>query len=372
MTSPIPPKEIRLDEALAALEGVEALRERLAGREAWLVGGAVRDLLRGETRTDLDVAVEGSAIEAASLLGDPESTQESFGTATVRLGYVQVDVAGTRTERYAHPGALPDVEPATFREDLARRDFTVNAMAIPLFGAAELIDPYDGRSDLAAGLLRVLHRLSFQDDPTRALRAARYAARLGLELEPVTADLLARADLATVSTDRVRAELRRTVAEASGPLALRLLSRWGLAGIDGGASDRLRATRELFGDPAWAAIVDPSEGLLVAATRSEPSAPTRRLAAAKPERPSEGVALLRGASPLDIVAARIAGARWLDDWAHEWRKVVLEIGGAELLEQGVQQGPALGRGLEAALRAKLDGETKGREDELRIAVRAAS
>jgi len=371
-TSPTPPEQASLEKALSALEGVDALRERLAGHEVWLVGGAVRDLLRGETRTDLDIAVEGNAIEAASLLGTPESTQEGFGTASVMIGGVRVDLAGTRTESYARPGALPQIEPATLTEDLSRRDFTVNSMAIPLFGAPELIDPHGGRADLGARLLRVLHPHSFKDDPTRALRAARYSARLGLELEPGTADLLAAVDLGTVSADRVRAELRRTICEESAPEALALMSRWGLAGIDERAPERVRATRELLADPDWADVAVRSDALLAAATQPERSAVTGRLAEAKPERPSEGAELVRGAAPLDTVAARVAGARWLDNWARGWRKVALEIDGTDLLDEGVPQGPALGRGLEAALRAKLDGETSNRDDELRIALEAAS
>ncbi|MDQ3729095.1 MAG: hypothetical protein M3355_05850 [Actinomycetota bacterium] len=370
-TSPTPPEQSSLEEALSALEGIEALRGRLAG-EAWLVGGAVRDLLRGETRTDLDIAVEGDVIETASLLGTLESTQEEFGTASVVIDGVRVDIAGTRMERYAYPGALPEVQRTTLAEDLARRDFTVNAMAIPLLGAPELIDPHGGQADLDAGLLRVLHPRSFSDDPTRALRAARYAARLGLDLEPETADLLASVDLGTVSADRVRAELRRTLAEESGPDALALLSRWGLAGIDEVVPKRVLATRDLLAHPDWADVADLSDALLAAATQSEPSAAAERLVKAGPERPSEGVALTRGVTPLDIVAARVAGAHWLDDWAREWRRVALEIDGTDLLDRGIPQGPALGRGLEAALRAKLDGETSGRDDELRIALRAAS
>jgi tRNA nucleotidyltransferase (CCA-adding enzyme) len=130
--------------------------------------------------------------------------------------------------------------------------------------------------------------------------------------------------------------------------------------------------REILADPDWADVVNLSEALLAAATQLEPSSTAKRLAEARPERPSTGVELARGAAPLDIVGARVAGAHWLDDWVHEWRKVALEIDGTDLLEQGVAQGPALGRGLDAALRAKLDGEISGRADELSVALRAAT
>jgi len=150
------------------------------------------------------------------------------------------------------------------------------------------------------------------------------------------------------------------------------MSRWGLAGIDERAPQRVRATRELLADPDWADVAVRSDALFAAATQPERSAVAGRLAEAKPERPSEGAALVRGATPLDAVAARVAGARWLDNWARGWRKVALEIDGTDLLDEGVPQGRALGRGLEAALRAKLDGETSNRDDELRIALEAAS
>ncbi|HYH62075.1 MAG TPA: hypothetical protein VD766_09435, partial [Solirubrobacterales bacterium] len=276
-----------LGRALATLEGVAELRSKLSGVDAWLVGGAVRDLLRGEGRADLDIAVVEDAAEVASRLGPPDTAAESFGTASVRLDGVRVDIARARRETYAHPGALPTVEPAPLADDLARRDFTVNAMALPLFGEVELVDPYSGAADLGAGLLRVLHADSFRDDPTRALRAARYAARLGFEVEPVTLALLKETDLGTVSDDRVRAELRRIVAEETGPEALMLLAGWGLAGIDAGAPSRLRATRELLADPDWGEIADPEDASLAAAVPSQGAAArVADLTAAAPAHPS--------------------------------------------------------------------------------------
>src|SRR5688500_286714 len=153
----IPTDPESLGRALHELEGVDELRAKLEGAHAWLVGGAVRDLLLGGTRADLDVVVEGDAAGAAALLGAEAKSHERFGTASVDLGGIRVDVARARRETYANPGALPEVEPAALLDDLARRDFTVNAMALPLSGRAELLDPHGGRADLEAGLLRVLH-----------------------------------------------------------------------------------------------------------------------------------------------------------------------------------------------------------------------
>ncbi len=363
----------RLRAARDVLEGVATVRGRLQGQPAWLVGGAVRDLLLGGTKADLDLVVEGDATSVATALGADAQAHSRFGTASVEVDGVRVDVAAARREIYAAPGALPDVEPATIGDDLARRDFTVNAMALPLEGPAELIDPHGGRADLEAGVLRVLHPGSFVDDPTRALRAARYAARLDMALEDETAAYLSSADLGTVSEDRVEAELLRLLAEERAPEALELLARWGLAGIDEGAAARVSALRELLAGSAWAEVVGEADAIFEAA---RPQERTRRavgaLTKATPAHPSDGVALVRGMRPVDLAVARIAGAEWLDAWAGEWRLVSLEIDGATLLDEGVPEGPAVGRGLDAALRARLDGEIKTREEELRVALAAAS
>jgi len=358
---------------LEALDGIAKLRRSLSGSRVYLVGGAVRDLLRGATRADLDLVVEGDAVAVASGLGLPVRAHDRFGTASVDLDGLRVDLASARRERYERPGALPVVEPAPLADDLARRDFTVNAMGLPLFGAVELIDPHGGLGDLEARRLRVLHPLSFVDDPTRALRAARYAARLGFELEPATAELVSATSLESVSAERIEAELRRTVLDGAASAALRLLASWGLAGVDAGAAGRLEAVREVVSDPAWADVADREEALMAAAVpdaRLETAA--LRLASARPSSPSEGVALTRGRPPVELVAARAAGGAWLDEWVRKWRNVGLEIDGEDLMARGVPEGPAVGRGLAGALAAKLDGKTAGRDDELRVALAAAS
>ena len=362
-----------IGERLERLPGVPALRSALAGERAFVVGGAVRDLLLGGEHPDLDVAIEGDAPAVAARLGADPVAHERFATATVDLDGVRVDLASTRTERYPHPGALPEIEPAPLERDLARRDFTVNAMAVPLLGAAELIDPHAGLDDLRARQLSVLHADSFRDDPTRALRAARYAARLGFEIESATFDLLAAVDLSTVSRDRVEAELRRIAAEETAPAAFDLLARWGLAGLDGGVGARLLALQEVLASPGWAELVATADAMYsVGVPDPDLEAGAVRLSSATPRRPSEGAALARGRLPAELAAARVAGAAWLDDYVREWRHVGLEINGADLMAAGVPEGPAIGRGLAAALDAKLDGEVTGRDEELRVALDAAS
>ncbi len=182
-------------ESLRSLfDAVAALGDRTEG--VYLVGGTVRDILLGEESFDVDIAVEGDAIEfaraLAEALGGRATPHERFGTAVVSYGDdARIDVVTTRTEFYDAPAALPTVERAGLREDLLRRDFTVNAMAVSLkpedFG--RLIDPFGGRADLRAGALRVLHNLSFIDDPTRIFRGIRYEARYGLRLEEHSARL---------------------------------------------------------------------------------------------------------------------------------------------------------------------------------------
>jgi len=369
MPTPIQPIE-RLGDALArAYPELAAVREA-AQQPAYLVGGAVRDLLLGAGRADLDLVVEGDAAALAERLGAEVVSHERFATAKAMLDGHEVDIAAARSESYPHPGALPVVESAAGVEaDLARRDFTINAIAIPLQGELRLIDPHGGRADLAAGLLRVLHPRSFEDDPTRAIRAARYAARFGFGLEPETAALLRKADLDTVSADRRTAELLRLAAEPKGPRGFELLGEWGLVELrEGGAELAARVGEQLATEP-WCGTVPRERALLSAALG--PEGGEVELSRARPDRPSEAIALAAGHDPVELVLARALGAGWLDRYLAEWRHVSLEIDGEALIAAGVPQGTALGRGLKEALRRKLDGEVNGREQELAAALEAA-
>jgi tRNA nucleotidyltransferase (CCA-adding enzyme) len=300
---------------------------------------------------------------------------ERFGTATARVGETQLDLAATRAESYERPGALPDVRPAGISDDLARRDFTVNAMAVPLTGDWALLDPHHGLADLSARVLRVLHERSFVDDPTRALRAARYAARLTLRIDPETDAWLRAADLETISAERVEAELRRLAAEPDPTAALSLLVEWGLAEANvelaGGALDVLRQSE-------WEGVADPATAFLAAGSvragrfgPMEGSDGGRTLASVDESRPSALVAAARGRTGVELAIARALGAEWLDRYVTEWRFVRLEIDGDDLMKAGIDEGPGIGRGLSAALAAKLDGQMDGREQELAAAMKAA-
>jgi tRNA nucleotidyltransferase (CCA-adding enzyme) len=365
--------EPRTDEIGEALRDAYPELDALAGASdspTYLVGGAVRDLLLGRGRADLDLVVIGDPAALAAGLGADPVENERFATAKVRLDGHEVDIAAARAETYPHPGALPEVVPAaSIEDDLRRRDFTINAMAVPLRGEPDLIDPHGGRADLGAGLLRILHERSFVDDPTRAVRAARYAARFGFQPETETGALLREADLGTVSAERRRTELLRLAVEPSAVKALGLLREWGL--IDVRAPDLVLAQRviDLLDSPPWQGAAPRGQAVLAAAL--DPPGGEGDLAAAVPDRPSTAVEMARGHDPVELVLARARGAAWLDRYLTEWRSVALEIDGEDMIAAGVPQGPAVGRGLAAALRRRLDGEISGREQELDAALAAA-
>ena len=402
-------------ERAIALPAARPLISRLpSAPSVWLVGGAARDLLLGGTPFDLDLVVESDAAALATSLGGDARIHDRFGTSTVTLDGFTYDIARSRRETYAQPGALPDVEPASLAEDLNRRDFTVNAIALALAGdaAGELSAVPAALEDLDARRLRVLHNRSFIDDPTRLLRLVRYATRLGFEIEPHTRALadgaISGGALRTVSGSRVGAELRLLAREPDPVRALRGLGELGLDaaihpgfgldaaihpgfGLDdgalarralallpaGGRRDRLAlavASRGVPG-PELAELLDAlafeaedRDVIVAAATRAGDVASALRAASA----PSEIAAAVSGVAP-EVVA--LAGALSAEPQARDWlerlRHVRLEIDGRDLLAAGVPEGPAIGRGLRAALAAKLDRRASGREQELAEAVRAA-
>lgn len=191
----------RLPHELRALLARAATLADQGGTRLWLVGGVIRDVLLGlPPGRDIDLALEGDVAAiapalAAALDGELVASHAAFGTAALLLDGFAVDLARTRAEHYPRPAALPEVRPASIEVDLARRDFSINAIAVGLrpTGAGPLLDPFDGRADLRAGLLRLLHPLSLRDDPTRILRGLRLAARLGLQPEPASAAQIAEA-----------------------------------------------------------------------------------------------------------------------------------------------------------------------------------
>ena len=209
------------------------------GCPVFVVGGFVRDLLIGRSNLDVDVVVEGDGIVFAHAFAEVRDGKvkqhKRFGTAIVTLpdGF-KVDVATARMEVYDHPGALPSVKPSSIRDDLRRRDFTINSMAIELnegqFG--ELVDFFGGRSDLENGWVRILHDLSFADDPTRIFRAIRFEQRHGFSLESRTQKLLEEAVagdfLRTITGQRLRNEILLILKEKEPVPTIRRMGRFDL------------------------------------------------------------------------------------------------------------------------------------------------
>lgn len=225
----LPPAIVRLLRRLGRLAD-----ERKIG--LYLVGGVVRDLLLGRSNWDLDLTVEGDGISFARLVADRYGAGialfERFATARLILpNGLKIDIASTRRESYANPAALPDVQTSSLEEDLFRRDFTINAMAVQLNPAhwGRLHDPYGGQQDLDDKKLRVLHDRSFVDDPTRIFRAIRFAQRFGFRLEPKTERLLALAAnlnlVARLSGPRLANEIFALMKEDRPDLAIGRLQR---------------------------------------------------------------------------------------------------------------------------------------------------
>jgi tRNA nucleotidyltransferase (CCA-adding enzyme) len=337
----------------------------LRGARVAAVGGFVRDVWLGREPRELDLVVEGDVAALARDLGGEVVMHEQFGTATATGEGWRVDLAMARRERYPAPGALPVVEAASLEEDLRRRDFTVNAAGVTLEGG-EVIAAEHALEDLAARSLRVLHAASFIDDPTRVLRLARYAERLGFTVEASTAVLAADADLTTLSGGRVGSELRLVLAEPEALAVLvRLSGQLPIAVVRAEVELALELTPD-DGDRAMlilgcvtreAAWLDELE--LTAREREVALACLR----ARPLSDDTPSALWRAWSSSPVEAVAVAGARGdaaaARRWIEELRHVTLEIGGDDLLAAGVPEGPEIGRRLQATLAAKLDGRLDG-------------
>jgi tRNA nucleotidyltransferase (CCA-adding enzyme) len=411
------PRGRRVD-VLGRLPGLEALHAALRAvapdAPVYLVGGAVRDALLGVPHgPDLDLVVEGEAghlaRQLAHALHGRAVVHRAFGTATITTPAISFDLATARRETYAAPGALPAVEPAGLADDLARRDFTVNAMAVSLAGddAGRLHDPFRGARDLRMRRLRALHDGSFRDDATRILRAVRYEARLGFRLVPRD-EGLARAALrdgmlARISGARLRAALALVCEEPQAVPALARLDELGaLAAVEPAlaapadlatvvaAYDALRA-RHAETATTWSARL----GLLARGLgpdrcaalverlrlRRHDAAVVRHVAGRAPHLaqrlavplvPSALVAALEREPVEAVVAAGALGdetaraqvVRYLDELRH----VRLALRGDELARAlGERPGPRLGRVIHRVLQRKLDGELPDRDAEVAAA-----
>lgn len=221
----------------------EVAREK--GCRPYLVGGPVRDMLLGAQSIDLDLTVEEDASTLARALakridGRVRSFPQFLTYKVTADSYPDIDIATARKERYRSPGALPAVTAGRLKDDLLRRDFSINAVALDLLSGA-VHDPTGGAKDIAARVVRVLHDRSFLDDPTRIFRAVRLAARLGFTIEPHTAGLMREAidsgALETISRERIWRELFLAVDEKDAPLVLAELSSTGALDVLFGRRD---------------------------------------------------------------------------------------------------------------------------------------
>ena len=382
---------------LTELDGFAPVLAALPG-PAYLVGGTVRDILLRRTPTfDFDLAVVGDAETFARALavrlGGRVTTHGRFGTATVHYDdAAHVDVATTRTERYAAPAALPDVTAAdTIVQDLARRDFTINAMAISLPGG-ELVDPFRGLRHLQEHLVRVLHERSFVDDPTRIFRGARYEVRLGFRMDPKTETLalLAADGIARLSGARIREELAAVFAE---PDAAAVLARLHELRVDealdlrfpvrGDVLARLRELNARYGiglTPIHLGLlsIDAPPGRLdelqverrvaTGVETAHAEAPRLRERLAVVSAPAEiADAIERSGPDTPLYLLALGDLPALHTWFERLRKVQLEVDGDDLAALGLAESPRVGEILTELRRRKLNGDLDGRAAELAAA-----
>lgn len=420
------PEEIlgRVDPAAAAIVR-EILKQADACDQAvFLVGGPVRDLLLDREIRDVDLVAlrrgKRDALELArASAGEAVEVvpHDRFGTVVIRQGDAVVDLATARRESYAHDGALPTVDEGTLEDDMLRRDFSVNALALPLSRAARseydgVVDYGDGLADLGRRRLRVLHRRSFHDDPTRVLRAVRLAPRLDFSLSRDSRtslrDALRDGAFGRVSGDRLRREFVKLFDDATLGLdpsrALRLLSEWHvLAALEPGltlereAVAPLRRLGRMIANPPWRsarwrpwvaglslwlAPAPPNLRRRTLRRLSVRGETAKRIGAFTSSRDLwvRAVERARGRGGVDAVLrqldeeelqalhATVAPAlrRRIVRYANEDRARRLPVSGDDLVAVGLE-GPAIGRALARIRTAYLDGGVRDRSEALALA-----
>ena len=387
-----------------------------AGLRAHAVGGFVRDMLLGRENLDIDIVVEGDGLEFAREAGERLSKRvkvhRRFGTAVlVWSKTLHVDITSARTEYYQRPGALPTVERSSLRQDLFRRDFSVNAMAVSIdpdhFG--QIADPFGGLHDLERGVIRALHSLSFVEDPTRVLRALRFEQKFGFRIDPSTDALMRKAVemgmLEEVSGARLREELLDIIDEEA---VAAILARLGEVGVLGSLGPEGADHERVIADVRACAAAYPE----IAVTWPQP--PRRRTLLVTALVASAGKAAAdrwcrrmrfgrEYATPAVLTAERAESLRArmrdgrkmrpsrlyysldgfpVETLAYLWataeprvrervERFVLElsavrpaVSGEDLIALGVEPGPAFAGILAQARADRLDGSAVGREAEL--------
>ena len=373
----------------------------------------MRDVLLGTPVKDLDFVVEGDgpqvARRLAKELGGEVLAHDRFGTSTLLRGHSRVDVVTARREVYPHPAALPQVSPGAITDDLARRDFSINALALPLGkGHPGPLDPQGGVDDIRRGLIRTLHPASFVDDPTRIFRAVRYEQRFAFTIEDSTLshlyDAIEHGHLSALSSDRLRHELERIFEEERPELPLnRAMELGAMAAIhpslgDSQAGTRVKsiaaheATQEKSLAPSDRALAYIG-ALTYSLTQTQGEAVISRLNMpntwakvvrdvialrdvqehlALPDiRPSQVVSLVEGFCSESVLSVSLLTdsptvAQRLREYLNEFRYVVTALNGNELLALGVPAGPMVGRILQELHEARLDNRVSNEEEERRF------
>ncbi|MBN2462571.1 MAG: CCA tRNA nucleotidyltransferase [Dehalococcoidia bacterium] len=390
--------------ALAKIAGREASE---LGQELYLVGGVVRDLFLGRANFDFDLVVEGDAIKLARRFAIDSQAKlkihPRFGTAKLKYPGFSLDLATARSETYSKPGALPTVKPGSLKDDLIRRDFSINAMALRLNPKylGDLIDLHHSKNDLDNRIIRILHPNSFIDDATRILRGIRYEQRLGFRLEAETEKLLCRdaAMLDTISGDRIRHELELILKEDEPELALR---RAGELGVLHQLHPSLKGNGkliEVFTKARKADMQAPLSTLYLClliynltdkeneefisrlnfpknsaqAMRQTLQLKAKLQSLANPKlKPSEIYQLLQGYSAQAIQTNALASespiaSQHLQLHLGKLRYIKPLLNGGDLKKMGILAGPQIGEILNTLHIARLNGEVKTKKDEEKVA-----
>ena len=381
-----------------------------AGWDVYLEGGTVRDSLLGIPSYDIDVSVVGDAPtlarEVAQKVGAEVEVHELFRTATLVFAGepFTLDIVTARSERYERPGALPEIEAGSIEQDMARRDFTVNAMAVRILPGkiGHLVNLHGGMADLHAGLIRVLHDKSFEDDPTRIFRAVKLAVRLDFVIEAHTFELILEAvrdgDLGHVSIDRIRREMLLIMQEPKASDVMALLDKLGVLSsvfpelawpfakgamepVEGGNQERLETNLAALAIHFAGADPNLGEGLARFLHMQVPLVKLMRDAVGlmsvwdrlggEEQKPSETYRLLHTLNPASLKAvARINpsthnSVEWdrLQQYVEVWSQVKTVLNGDYLKELGIKAGPVYGEVLGALHDAKLDGEVATEAEE---------
>jgi tRNA nucleotidyltransferase (CCA-adding enzyme) len=377
----------------AALTALETACKKLKQGSLYVVGGTVRDLLLGTSIQDCDLLVEGMkanvvARQVQEELGGHLTCHEAFDTCTLAFdnGLI-LDVATARDEFYAHPGALPTVRAGTIQQDLARRDFSVNTLAIRVSPKpTTLLDTFDALSDLDSKRLRVLHPLSFIEDPTRILRGARLAGRLGFAWEEETRKRISRAlakeVLSRVSPSRLRAELELTLNEVRVTPALEVLDECGALQVMFGMTLQNKVIERL--DALRQDVTVPQESYLLALLSGTPKTelkgrletfgwPLRYLDSLRKLREiqkanalsSEQFTKLNEAEKLTLRAVHETLDTRIQDLTLQFKE--RRLTGKDVLDLGLEPGPEVGSVLARVAKARDEGQVQTFDDELALA-----